>query len=328
MSGLFTLPSTRPADAPAGAWVGRLLNRLHREVAERGVSGVLNLLGLYGQVCLNFRQHQRWLRVLQQEPGREAARGYDRLAYRYTLPCLSTAFGRQARLEALAGHYEWVQSRFRVGFAHWVCSGDAQVWHREEGGHRMSVHLLGLCARSRHREGELTLSFRLDGQALCHLSFSFIPREVLETQGAVAMPRSGLDCVPYIGRVQGEPSRYELFRLATQSCQDTSPVDVLMRCLGGVAQALGIDLIAGVDSAHNISHQSLATRTHGFDYEAFWARHGAVHLGHGHHALAWPIEDKPIADIAAKHRQRTLRKRQFKQGVAHEVAERLKPWVI
>ena len=101
-----------------------------------------------------------------------------------------------------------------------------------------------------------------------------------------------------------------------------------MRCLGGMAQALGIDLIAGVDSVHNISHQSLASRVHGFDYEAFWARHGAVHVGHGHHAVTWPMADKPLADIAAKHRQRTLRKRQFKQGVAQDVAERLKPWVL
>lgn len=317
--------STRPTLVGA---VLSLAAHLRREVTERGVAGLVTLVGLYARVCLNFMQHRRWLNVLDCEAGREAARRYPRLCYRYTLPCLSLAFGRKARLQALSAHYQWVQQRFRAGFSHWMCSGDAEIWHRESDGHLITVHLQGLCARSRHREGEMTLSFRLDGLPLCHLSFSFIPTSLLESRAEAGRDPSQLDCVPYIGRVQGEPSRYELFRLATQCCQDTSPADVLMRCLGGLVQALGVDLIAGVDSAHNISHQSLVTRTHGFDYEAFWARHGAVHVGHGHHALAWPMEDKPIAEIAAKHRQRTLRKRQFKQGVVHEVAERLKPWVI
>jgi hypothetical protein len=51
-------------------------------------------------------------------------------------------------------------------------------------------------------------------------------------------------------------------------------------------------------------------------------------LGQGHHCLAWPAQDKPLEQIVAKHRQRTLRKRQFKQGVSQDVAERLKPWLF
>jgi uncharacterized protein VirK/YbjX len=323
---VLPLPSGLPAQ-PAGV-ASSVWTRLRREVNERGVQGVWNLLALYAGVCLHYRQHQQWLTMLEREPGREAARHYPRLAYRYTLPYLSTAFDRRQRHEAMMAHYALVGDRFRPGFSAWVCQSEAELWGLDAEGHRVSVRLHGLCARSRHREGELTLSLRLDGEVLCNLSFSFVPWALVMGAPSKGPEAQATDCVPYIGRVQGEPGRFDRFRLATRLCQDTSPVDVLLRCLGGMAQALQAPLIAGVDSAHSISHQSLQSRDAGFDYASFWERLGAQPLGQGHHCLTWPAQDKPLEQIAAKHRQRTLRKRQFKQGVSQQVAERLKPWLF
>ena len=43
---------------------------------------------------------------------------------------------------------------------------------------------------------------------------------------------------------------------------------------------------------------------------------GGQVLEGGHHLISLPVAEKPLSEIAAKHRKRTQRKREFKRQVA------------
>src|SRR5690606_28574972 len=100
-----------------------------------------------------------------------------------------------------------------------------------------------------------------------------------------------------------------------KACQDIAPPDLLMSAVAGMAGALGIRMIGGVGIEHSISSESIQQSNMSFDYTAFWDRYQGKKTTGGHHLIALPFPEKPIQAIAAKHRKRTLLKREFKHQI-------------
>lgn len=295
--------------APAS---GLSFARVGQALRAGNVAGLLQGLGRLWQIASHFQDHRRLLDVLKGVHVHAIFRQEPRLAYRYTLPYLSGNFDRGTRLDMLMAHYRFMNDRLGAPFCQGIVQGTLVPWRGEQQGHQFSIHVGGPCAATGHREGELTLTLRMDGADVYKVSFSIIRAESLSSAQAPAPQAHTL----YIGRVQGTVGAFEQIRIATKACHDVAPPDLLMAAVAGMAGALGIDRIVGVGIEHSISSESIKRSDMSFDYTAFWERYMSCRTPEGHHLMHLPFPEKAIQSIAAKHRKRTLVKREFKRQIA------------
>ena len=288
---------------------------------QRAING-LSAKGLWGLVSTAFRllvvgltypAHRSVVAAIEQDSTRRVIKIYPRIVYRYTQTYLASNIKRVRRLEMFRGHYEFINNRFDSFLFDQLLDGALVLWSAKRDGHQVSVSLSGPCMRTLHREGDLTLKMHMDGMALYNLAFSIVPTASLE-----------LDCLPawlhtnhaiFVGLVQGVPRNFEAMRQCTKACDDIAPPDILMTALAGMASALDIGTIVGVDDITTISRNSLVSSAASFNYAVFWERYGACISQQRHHVMLVPFPEKPIQQIQAKHRGRTLNKRAFKAAV-------------
>lgn len=306
-------PPTTP-EQRSGAGIGLSLSGLKRDLFTKDFAGMIHGLCRLAQVAWYRKDHQRLLNVLKAKHTLAIWQQVPRTAYRYTLPYLSANFKRATRLESLISHYRFMNDRLGAAFCDGVVQGNLMLWSGEQQGHRFSVHVSGPCAVSGHREGELTFTLGMDGADLYKLSFSIVSADVLSQPSGGAPRHRGHTL--YIGRVQGVVGTFEQIKVATKACLDIAPPDLLMAAVAGMADALGIEVIAGVGIEHSISSETIQQSSMSFDYTAFWDRYHGTKTRDGHHLMALPFPEKPIQAIAAKHRKRTLLKREFKHQIS------------
>jgi uncharacterized protein VirK/YbjX len=299
---------------------------VQREWSERGPGGLWHVFVLYCGVLCRWSAHRDMVRVMS-GPSTQAVRdAFPRLEYRYTLPYLSLHFQRKERYEMLKAHYALVNQMLTPDFARQVLADTLRVWQTEVDGHALSVVFKGHCLRTRHREGELTLAFTMDGVTLYELSFSLI--RAASVKGVPKAWHNSTEHVAYLGRVQGAPGQYELIRQATKLCGEVAPPDLLMTAMAGLASALGINTLVGVDNESSISHENIRGAGTSFDYAEFWGRYNAVVADNGHAVIRLPYLEKPIAAIASRHRKRTLLKREYKKALADQSHQVLAGFLI
>ena len=101
-----------------------------------------------------------------------------------------------------------------------------------------------------------------------------------------------------------------------------------MAATAGLASALGIVMIAGVDVENNLSHEQLVGLSTTSNYVDFWQKFHGVRNEGGHYLLSLPLAEKPISLIKANHRGRTLLKREFKKSVTEDAESVMRHLVL
>jgi uncharacterized protein VirK/YbjX len=271
---------------------------LHRRMALRDV------LKRVMWMLLNLRDHLPLFEVLDGQDAEVLASSYFRIPYRRTLPYLSTAFDERQRTALARSHAAFVSTRMGTTLFAQITHTPLLLWSHPDPAAPCTVTLAGPCP---HREGGFTLQLRHEGTVLYRLAFSVVDL-------AVAAPGQGATGMGVVtGQVQGLPGQFQGIREATRACQDIAPPDLLMAMLHGVADALGLDQVRAVRFEHCLSYLKMTQLPSHFDYAGFWqARWGAIEQG-AHYAMRLPYQEKPLAEVQAKHRKRTQLKRAFKR---------------
>ena len=239
---------------------------------------------------------------------------YVRVLSRPTLPYLSTAFPTAVWRELLADHCGFVGRHFGNRLYEQVATTGVMLWSGEERAAGVTVHLGGPCP---HREGGLTLVMRLDGLPIYRIAFSVVRSERIDPKHAA------IGWCLFVGQVQGYPGCFEQIREATRRCRDIAPPDLLTSALLGLAGALGIDRILAINLEDCPSYKKMTSLGHHFDYRQFWCERWGAAFDGQHHRLDLPVSEKPISEVKANHRGRTLAKRRIKHAVAETVGRQL-----
>ncbi|WP_223653972.1 DUF535 family protein [Hymenobacter psoromatis] len=155
-------------------------------------------------------------------------------------------------------------------------------------------------------EGELSLNFLVAGTLVQMLTFVIVPGATV----GIAAPQALL-----ISQVQGTKNG-ELLRHATKCLHDLTPASLLVNATYGLAAALGIGQAVGISTREQLGRGSKLY----FDYDSFWQQFRGEWLASHFYQLDINAPEKPIEEIKAKYRPRTLRKRHYKQQVRQLVA--------
>jgi uncharacterized protein VirK/YbjX len=306
----------------SSAW--QALNGLSEDLRKRGPMESLRTAARLFGVMLRYPAHQAWMKVIGGPATKKVLDVYPRIAYRHSTSYLFSGLSWAQRLELLKAHYAFLNREHDARFFNKVLDGGLDLRRWVADGHEFSISLSGPCTVSHHREGELTLAFNMSGVALFKLAFSVVP-----ASGIALDDEQKLGCserMIYVGQVQGMLGQFDLISQATKLCLAIAPQDLLMSALAGLAQAWGINRVLGVRADRHLSAGSLMRPPRSFDYTAFWERYHARPCASGHHVMCLPFDEKPIEQIAAHHRNRTLKKRQFKRSVSSDIAVVIEQW--
>ncbi|AMJ67565.1 hypothetical protein AXW84_20700 [Hymenobacter sp. PAMC 26628] len=201
----------------------------------------------------------------------------------------------------LYNHYDYLTRQVQSNFFTSLLTG-VPLWQdcREEDG-VMSIQLT--FPSGIDFEGDLALTFAHNGVSLYNISFVVAPGRYVH---------SPQEQVLFVSRIQGTRN-FDLIRQCTKSCHDITPAALLIAALQGVAAALDINILAGISTEERLYD------TITFDYNSFWESFQAERTQDNLFFLALPLVKTPIELIKGKRRERTLRKRQYKDEICEAV---------
>ncbi|MGI4832002.1 MAG: DUF535 family protein [Janthinobacterium lividum] len=265
----------------------------------------LKCLFRYCQARLRYEEFQQMRQLIAALPLEALLQLQPRFAYKYLGYYTAVSFPRRARLAAILHHYRFLAAVVRQDFFS-VVAEQPVIWQdlvaTEEFSIRLSYPLLGWY------EGELSLHFFCNATLLQMITFVIVPGTLI---GAAA-PHTLL-----VGQVQGTKDRQAL-QQATKSLHDITPATLLIQAAYGLAMALRITHAAGVSSQEQLRYGG---PTCYFNYDAFWQQFRAERLNNRLYLLDIHAPDKPLGEIKAKYRPRTLRKRAYKQQLRAAIAQ-------
>ena len=292
---------------------------LFLDLTRGGVEGTISTAIRVGGWILFYPSNRRWLKTINSPITRSIVQVYPRIIYRPSTSYLYTGTTWKQRLIMLEEHYIFLnQNCSSELFDLMIAPEGALLWSIMKSDHNFNIAMEGPCQVSKHREGELGLSFSMDGVVLYKLSFSIVPAADFTEKNQ--MPRRST-LMLYVGRVQGSPQQYDAIRTATTACHASTPRDLLMNALFGLADAWGIELIGGVSSERQLSTGSWSDKEKAFNYDQWWEAYEARRSSAGHYVIDLPERDSRYSGRLVS---RTRHKKRLKRGLRNAVSELLR----
>lgn len=255
------------------------------------------------QTLLNFSDAQRLKQLTTSLAVAPLLERQPRFRYKYLSRYLAASFSRTTRLKTILNHYHFLAEKTTPAFFT-ALPQQPTIWRETWDDSVFTISL----SHPRHVgfEGELSLNFCCNSTLLQVVSFVIVPGAVVGAADAQAL---------LIGQVQGTRNA-ALLKQATKTLHDITPAALLVNAACGLAESLGIKHAAGVSTAEQMCHGYGSS----FDYDGFWQQFGGQPTVHNLFLLDIPAAEKPIEEVKANHRARTLRKRQYKQQLRAAIA--------
>jgi uncharacterized protein VirK/YbjX len=256
------------------------------------------------------------LRLLSRPEYMRLAQTSPRFAVKFHgLDYLARGLTTNQRVACFLHHYRRLPDGLPARSLSSVLFKDVTVDEIREGGHRFGV-TLGL-SRPWDYEGEMSLNFEVNGQLVFILSFTIVPGWVVQSE---------FNEVLLISRLQGVKGRFAEIQLATRTLCDVAPPAMLVGALCGLADAYGIEGMAGINAQMKPEFHLCpgeAAHIHRA-YDAFFTEIGATLAPSGFYLSPIPLPEKPMSLIKKGHKTRTREKRALKRKVAARVCRLLR----
>jgi uncharacterized protein VirK/YbjX len=223
------------------------------------------------------------------------------------------------RIDYLYSHYAFKDQTFRAAYKRKVYLKDGLAFtETREGGSHTAI-TLSLSPRWAP-EGELSVCLLVNGTLLHCLSFNWIPG------GTVGM---GSQVLPFIGRNQGASFQAQPALASFNACfPNNSPSFFCFSALQGLAQALGMTSVVGIKGRANICFDHGAARSFINSYDKFWASLNGQEIAEHAYLISLPFYQKPLVDVAAKHRKRAAMRRSYWENISTSARRTLQPYLL
>jgi uncharacterized protein VirK/YbjX len=270
------------------------------------------LLKLKVRSMVHRAHTRRWLQLLNSHPAfSEYVQNWPRFLYKIYRPYLTNTLGMDARLAALASHYQFVFQRglgpivaeaSHAGLTLASCEG--------KGGARYQVRLRAV--GTLEREGDLALQLCQDGMLLYSVAFTFAWR--------------GEGMAVSIGCIQGARGEGTLdaIRAATRDLHGVRPKQLLVTLVRELGYAFGCRRLYLVSNANRVVHSALRQGRVRADYDQLWQELGATALPDGDYVLPCaPLAPLELEDIPSKKRSEARKRHELVAALAAGVTARL-----
>lgn len=266
------------------------------------------------QLCyfLSHRaEHSEYRRVIRAARAAGVASNEKLLDLKYLGVYLSERMGTEARRQILIHHYTFLTGKVRdaVRARQWL--GGVTLWQRSDENIGQTFRIVLEPSMLSPMEGESQLRFSMGDITLCTLTFSFLLGDDIELDHGQIL---------FIGGVQGGVDCRDPIRTAAKSNGEVAPADMLLIGAKAIAEAMGVPFIVGVSSERQAA-AGYAGKKIALSYDAMWLQAGSTRTANGFFIVSPCVEERPLEDIAARHRARTRRKRLLKSEIRTQIRE-------
>lgn len=227
---------------------------------------------------------------------------------------LARSFTPRQATACFVHHYRRLRSVFPDSLLRRMLSGDL-VLHRVLYCGSLVALTIGL-SRACDKEGELSLTLKIDDVAIFTLSFTIVPGWVV-----------GIDATEtiLISRLQGAPGSYpHQIRFATGAFRGMQPRQVLVSAVEGIAMGLRIGKVTSVSSIRQSSFSEAYGEVFDKNYDGFLSAIGMKKLSLDFWGAEIPIRGKPLSGVKKRHRSTAKKRRAGKEQVQKACAEALR----
>jgi uncharacterized protein VirK/YbjX len=302
------------------SWAEKIVAEARPSITIRsGVSRALpqvpywrELLKLKARSMVHRRHTRRWLQLLNSHPAfSEYVRNWPRFLYKIYRPYLTNTLGMEARLAALASHYQFM---FQRGLEPVL----AQASHAPvtlaavEGKSGLPYQLRLRAVGTLEREGELALQLCQGDAVLYSAAFTFAWR-------GEAMAVS-------IGCIQGANTEgtLEAIRVATRELHGARPKQLLVTLVRELGHAFGCRRLYLVSNANRVVHSAMRQGRVRADYDQLWQELGAELMADGDYVLPCaPLAPLELEGIPSKKRSEAKKRHELVSALAAQLTGRL-----
>jgi uncharacterized protein VirK/YbjX len=259
----------------------------------------------------NIPTQIRVLRVLSRPAYRQLMKVNPRFPLKYSgLDYLARGLTVKQQAECFIHHYRRLPDVLPEDVLVKVLLEDFLLDEIHEGDARFTV-TMGL-SRPWDDEGELSLNFEVNGEVVFILSFTIVPGWVVQSEAQE---------VVLVSRLQGVKGSYDEIQRATKTMCDVAPPALLFAALCGVAEAFGIEAMAGITGAMKPEFHFYEGEAAHIEqaYDGFFTELGATKGRANFYLGRMPPEEKPMSSIKQGHKIRTRKKRAFKRAITQRI---------
>lgn len=263
-----------------------------------------------------FPHSQRWVQFIDGYYGRYTGEvaPIELVRTKFLRSYYSRKLQPAARLGALRGHYQFLETHFRDHMIRTLLTG-TEIRLASMIGKSGALYDIGMAQHARYRaEGDLTLFLRRrdDEVALAALTFSFGAHE----KAAVLR----------IGGLQGPQAEDGKQRVvdATKDLNGLRPKGAVLSAFYDIARVFGAVTIDAV----GMKNHPLNDRRHAVfaDNDAFWAEQGATATVTGDFRLPLVPPQRAFEDVPAKKRKDWLARNALRETVTGQIGPLLRSW--
>jgi uncharacterized protein VirK/YbjX len=287
-------------------------SRITRNIVLRG--SMLKLKTWHRGVLfvINIRLHLKFIRVLSHPQTRQLIMNKPEMTYKYLRNYISFDIPARRGLLILISHYSYLQNNFKSDFLDNISRSPIPLWEQYIDG--ISFEIVIDFPHTVDQEGDLCLLFKMDLVCIYRVIFVIANGSAFELAD---------EHVIFISSVQGMQG-LESIQLATRTCNDIQPAQLLMAAISGVGLALGFNTIAGIASKSQIAQSEKFY----FSYDKFFEKYGDLIPRKNFYRIQLPYTEGALDLIQARHRKRTQKKRIFKNEIRDQVASSMEQYFI
>ena len=267
------------------------------------------------RVLLFYRTHARLLstEIYRDYVTRAHDDVFNHLSHR---DYLTKGLSLRERVHCAQVHYRFEQDNFDAAYKQAVYCGDGlPLWRHEADGRVFEIRLQMACRLN--AEGDLTLTAMTDGKRLHRLSFSWVDGHFVGADQPI---------VPFAARNQGyREDGSDALVAFERAFPHNSPSFFCFAALNGIAQALGMNRIAGVKSTCQSAYDAASEKHFVNAYDGFWQTLGGVSTAGRTFDIALPLQLRPLSETPAKHRKRAATRREHWASIAESARCALLP---
>lgn len=309
----YALPIIKREQAESSPWrtFGVLLKSIAALSSQPKFRSPHLLAGILSRTGAGISAHFKIVRLFKDPVLAETLHDNPRLAFKYLAGnYLVRDLPITIRATCFLFHYERLRSILPVWLLRQALLSEIPLVElcQKDLGFAITMSL----SRAGDTEGELSLNLVMNGQVVYTMGFSIVPGWVAQASAREIL---------LITRLQSTKGLHQELSQASRALCHVSPIVLLMAALQGVAGAFGIDTMACVSGARQISYDEKFAEIFQRSYDDFFEQRGISPNSGGFFVTPFPLKEKSINDLNREHKIRAVKRRAFRQKIQQACAD-------
>ena len=264
------------------------------------------IVGEFWRFLISISKHREILSLLKLRPYAEIVEKNPGFALKYLVPnYLARGITETECVSCFLHHYRRMHAALPECVLRQILQGDVTFHEISCRGNCFTL-TIGSPRPPLDKEGELSISLKVDGKKIFSISFTIVPGWVVKSEAGEIL---------LITQLQGARGCHPEFKLVRKRLYEYSPRKLLFAALQGVADVFKVSELEAVCATNQRSYERKYAGILQHCYDDFFSKLGMTTTAAGFYFCPIPIEGKPLASFEKRSRARARKGREIRRQI-------------